>query len=178
MRRVTLLTALLLVIPIFAAPASAFCIRNQTDITLIARLETPNPLGGFHTMIRPGKEACCDWFNLHCNPSGAQEGFLEFRIRERRRVGPSIMYCDNTPRRRVYGVSNGSITITKAAEKRGQLACASRDLFEQKLVPEKYKARKYRMPRPIIVPRIEALDLPPDIPPDTSTEQIIEQPKP
>jgi hypothetical protein len=183
MRREILLAGLLLAIPIIATPASAFCVRNQTDITLIARLETPNPLGGFHTMIRPGKEVCCDWFNRNCNPSGAREGLLEFRIRDRRKKGPSTMYCDNTPKRRVYGVSNGNITITKATEKRGRLACDSRDFFQRELDPAKYKARKTRMPPPIVVPRIETPDLPPDItppdtPPNAQTEQTMEQPKP
>jgi hypothetical protein len=182
MRRVALVAALLLAIPIFAAPASAFCIRNQTNITLIAKLETPNPLGGFHTMIRAGKEVCCDWFDRNCNPSGAREGLLEFRIRERRKKGPSAMYCDNTPKRRVYGVSNGNITITKAAGTLGQLACDSRDFFESEVNPAKSKAKKTRMPPPIMVPQIEAPDLPPDIPGENPgenpAEQAAPQPKP
>jgi hypothetical protein len=92
MKHVSLLAGFLMAIPIFtAAPASAFCIRNQTDITLIARLETPNPLGGFHTMV---------------------------------------------------------------------------------------KAKKTRIPPPVMVPPIEVPDLPPGSPPDTPTDQIIEQPKP
>ena len=169
--------AALLLVP---ASASAFCVRNQTDITLSARQETPNPLGGFHTPIKPGEEACCDWFDRNCNPGGAREGLLEFRIRERRKQGPSVMYCDNTPKRHVFGVSNGLIAITKSAEKSGQLACDSRDLFNREVDPENYRTKKTLMPAPIMPPPIVIPELPAEAPDtlDAPAEQPAAKPQP
>jgi len=138
-----------------AAPASAFCIKNQTSRTLIVKLETPNPLGKFHTQIGEGKEICCDWFNRRCNPTGAREELLQFSVRERSRT-VSRMFCDNAPGRRVWGIGIGTITITESPFFRGGLKCDSRDFYQREVKPS-MRSKKGIAPPPIVAPPVRSI---------------------
>ena len=145
---------------LLAAPASAYCIKNQTGRTLIVKLETPNPLGGFHTQVGEGREVCCDWFNRNCNPTGAREELLMFSVRERSKT-VSRMFCDNAPGRRVYGIGIGTITITESPYFRGGLKCDSRDFYNREIDPAT-RSKKGIAPPPIVAPPVRSL---PTIPP-------------
>ncbi len=171
MRRLVPISALVLVGIALAAPASAYCIRNQANISIIVKLETPNPLGGFHKVVRPGQELCCDWFDRQCNPSGRQDDILQFRIRDRKRgMTTSKYFCQNARAEKIYGLSNGVITVTRPDQEDGQFVCASTDFFWREVKPETHRPKKRHI-RPIMPPPVVIPDGPPDAPDNLPAEE-------
>jgi hypothetical protein len=66
-----------------AVPANAFCVYNKTsvDIFFVQQISNShlNKLGkGFANVVKPGKNACCNWKNSDCNPDGKRTSTVEF----------------------------------------------------------------------------------------------------
>ncbi len=179
MRTPFVAAALFLAGVLFGGPASAYCIVNQANIPVIVRLETPNPLGGFHRIVWAGQQACCDWFDRRCNPTGTRDDLLQFRIRDRKRgQTPSQYFCLNAVAQKIYGVANGTITVTREDQKDGQLTCTSKDFFNRDVKFETHRPKK-RVIRPIVPPPIVVPDGPPEPPenePDSNAPTDVQTP--
>lgn len=63
-----------------SAPSNAYCIINQTSDVLYTQLADSSPLSKFNREIRPGKKACCDWFDRWCNPTGTRGALVRIII--------------------------------------------------------------------------------------------------
>ena len=136
-----------------AGSAKAFCIDNKTSYNLRVNLETPSPYGKFVELFRPGKKACCSWFNQRCNPTRQREGLLMFSVRSKPKARTKL-YCASGWTRRIYASASGTIVITENRGSLGGLRCDSRDLSRQKVTQQSFLKhyKKNKMPLPIIVP--------------------------
>ncbi len=75
-----------LLLGLLAAPASAFCVYNKTDVRVGVIQKTGCVYGrGFSKYIDPGERACCNWKNHDCNKHGHKHSIVTFT------VGPAEM---------------------------------------------------------------------------------------
>lgn len=80
MKRLVIGLLSLLAAALVAAPARAYCVVNQTPVTLVAALQSASPLGDFRKTVNPGKKICCDWFSRKCNPAGKRDALVPLVI--------------------------------------------------------------------------------------------------
>ncbi len=84
--------ALLLVLLLApAAPASAFCIYNKSDLKVRVDQISGGKFGhSFTRYIDPGGRACCNWKNKDCNKNGHKDSEVGFGV-----TSPDIQgqYC-------------------------------------------------------------------------------------
>ncbi|MCF8034153.1 MAG: hypothetical protein K9K66_18980 [Desulfarculaceae bacterium] len=74
-----LLLAGLLLAP--AAPASAFCIYNQTGAQVTVVQESGGRFSrGFKAKMGAESKACCNWKNKDCNKHGHKDSTLTFTV--------------------------------------------------------------------------------------------------
>jgi len=68
-----------------AADAQAYCIHNQLPgrtvaVTQEEHLEKSREERKLKTTLAPGQSTCCKFPNLDCNPSGREEGVVNFLV--------------------------------------------------------------------------------------------------
>jgi hypothetical protein len=146
---------LILGLQTITSSANAYCVINKWKDTLHVKLKTYNPLGNFHRMIKPGDEACCEWFDRSCNPSASRDGAVVFDIRSRNKK-PRELYCSTGLQKRIAGVGGGKITIQESISKIGGLECDSRDYLSRPvtvaLPPNSYGVPIFKVPDQIAPP--------------------------
>jgi hypothetical protein len=80
-------TALLLLATLcaFCADAGAYCVYNGLRDRHVSLVQEEHPEKSreerkLHTTLNPGQSACCNFFNLDCNPSGREEGVVNLTV--------------------------------------------------------------------------------------------------
>ena len=67
---------------LMAADVHAFCVYNQTDITIHVFQTSGDggPFNRFVAVIEPNGKSCCHWSDKGCNTSGKRDGIVGFTI--------------------------------------------------------------------------------------------------
>ena len=68
-----------------AADAGAYCVYNGLRERSVVLLQEEHPERSreerkLTKTLKPGQSACCDFFNLDCNPSGREEGVVNLGV--------------------------------------------------------------------------------------------------
>jgi hypothetical protein len=68
-----------------AADAGAYCVYNGLRERNVVLLQEEHPERSreerkLTRTLKPGQSACCDFFNLDCNPSGREEGVVNLSV--------------------------------------------------------------------------------------------------
>ncbi len=76
-----LILTILAVFLVGAVNLSAFCIYNNTHITIsVSEISGGKMFKQFYADIKPGKKACCNWRNKGCNKKGKKNSILKFLV--------------------------------------------------------------------------------------------------
>ncbi len=91
-----------------AAPASAFCVYNDSDMRLTVQQVTGClQFECFQKAIKPGEKACCNWKNKGCNNQGQRDSELKFNV-----LFLETLYCQEVK------VKAGGWLVIKGADKK------------------------------------------------------------
>ena len=76
---------LVAVLSAFSADAAAYCVYNGLRERNVVLLQEEHPERSreerkLAKTLKPGQSACCDFFNLDCNPSGREEGVVNLGV--------------------------------------------------------------------------------------------------
>lgn len=107
----------------------AFCVKNETDVTITAHQTTNHKLlRGFTEDIFPDSKSCCSWENDSCNKEGKRESPTLFHIFYAKTVAGPPVFGPSAPKAvticNSYNIpANGTLAVTG---KKGSYRCESR----------------------------------------------------
>jgi hypothetical protein len=97
-----------------AAPANAFCVYNKTsfDILFVQQMNGHEDklFKGFSAVVKPGKNACCNWQNRDCNPAGQRTSMVPF-LTELRVSGSTVDCGTGKSIAGVYQTMNPNVPV-------------------------------------------------------------------
>lgn len=109
--------------------AQAFCVKNETDVTITAHQTTNHKiLRGFTEDIFPDSKSCCSWENDTCNKEGKKESPTMFHIFYAETVAGPPFFGPSSPKTvticNAYTIpANGTLVVSG---KKGSYWCEER----------------------------------------------------